>query len=66
MKLTSTNIFLQVTKNLEVKGKDLDCTEDVEVFPSQILKLIPYQIGSMGTGIIKKNDYSVQQHFTAF
>ena len=36
MKPTSTNVFLQVAKNVEVTGKDLDCTEDVEVFPSRI------------------------------
>ena len=41
MKPTSTNVFLQVAKYMEVKGKDLGCTEDVEVFPSQISEAYP-------------------------
>ena len=37
MKLTPTNVFLQVAKKCgSHKGKDLGCMEDVEVFPSQI------------------------------
>ena len=35
MKPTSTSVFLQVAKKCgSHKGKDLGCTEDVEVFPS--------------------------------
>ena len=42
MKPTSTNIFLQVAKNVEVTGgKDLGCTEHVKMFPSQISEAYP-------------------------
>ena len=34
------------------KRKDLGYTEDVEVFLAKSLKIIPHQIGSMGTGVI--------------
>ena len=38
MKPTSTNVFLQVAKIVEVtRGKDLGCTEDAEVFPTKSL-----------------------------
>ena len=38
---TSTNVFLQVAKIVEVAGKDLGCTEDVEMFHSQISEAYP-------------------------
>ena len=42
MKPTPTIVFLQAAKNEEVTGeKDLDCTEDVLVFSSQISKDYP-------------------------
>ena len=66
LKPTSTNVFLQVAKNVEVTmGKILGCTEDVQMFPAISLKLIPHQIGSMGTGVIMQNDDSVRQHSRA-
>ena len=45
MKPTSTNVFLQFTKNVEVtRGKIWAVIEDVEVFPSQISEAY-HQIG---------------------
>ena len=42
MKPASNNVFLQVAKNVGVrKGEVVDCTEDVEVFPSQISEAYP-------------------------
>ena len=39
MKPTSTKVSLQVAKNVDVtSGKDLRCTVDVEVFPSQVFE----------------------------
>ena len=51
MKPTSTNVFLQVAKKVEIKmGKDLECTEDVEVFPSQISEAYPSPDWQYGDG----------------
>ena len=47
-------------------GKDLGCTEDVEVFPSQYMELIPHHIGSIATDVIVQKDDSVRQHSRAF
>ena len=67
MKPTSTNDFLQVAKNVEVtRGKNSAAQRMLKCFPAKSLKLIPYQIGSMGTGVIMQKDDSVQQHSKAF
>ena len=59
MKPTSTNVFLQVAKNLEVtRGKNSAAQRMLKCFPAKSLKLIPYQIGIMGTGVIMQKDDS--------
>ena len=58
--------FFSSPKSESHKGKDLGCTEDVEVYPAKSLELIPHQIGSMGTGVIIQKDDSVRQHSRAF
>ena len=51
MKPTSTNVFIQVAKNVEVtRGKDLGRTEDVVVFPSQISEAYPSSDWQYGDG----------------
>ena len=40
MKPTSPNVFLQVAKNVSHKGNDSICTENIEVFPSQISEAV--------------------------
>ena len=51
MKQTATNVFLQVAKKCgSHKGKDLVCTEDVEVFPSQISEAYPSPDWQYGDG----------------
>ena len=53
MKPTSTNVFLQVAKNVEVtRGNIWAVRRMLKCFPTKSLELIPYQIGSMGTGVI--------------
>ena len=57
MKPTSTNVFLQVAKNVEVtRGKILAVRKMSKCFPAKPLKLIPLQTGSMGTGVIVQKD----------
>ena len=53
LKPMSTNVFLHVTKNVAVtRGKIWAVRSMLKCFPIKSLKLIPRQIGSMGTGII--------------
>ena len=67
MKSTSANVFLQVVKNLEVtRGNIWAVRRTVKCFPVKSLKLIPHQIGSMGTGVIMQKDESVRQHSRTF
>ena len=67
MKPTSTNVFLQVNKNEEVtRGKICAVRRMFKCFPAKFLKLIPHEIGSMGTGVIMQKDDSVRQHSRAF
>ena len=67
MKPTSTNVLVEVAKNVEVtREKDLDCTEDVEMFPSQISEAYPSSVGSMWRGVIMQKDNSVRQHSRRF
>ena len=62
MKPTSTNIFLQVAKNVEVtRGKIWAVRRMLKCFPAKSLKLIAHEIGSMGTGVIMQKDDSVRQ-----
>ena len=64
MKPTSTNVFLQVAKNVEVtRGKVWAVWRMLKNFPVTFLKLIPRQIGSMGTGVIMQTDDSVREAF---
>ena len=67
MKPTTTNVFLQVATNSKVtRGKIWYVRRMSKWFPATSLKLIPHQIGSMGTGIIMQKDDSVWQHSRAF
>ena len=67
MKPTSTNVFLQVTKNVEVtRGKIWAVQRMLKGFPAPSLKLIPRQIGSMDMGVIMQKDDSVRQLSRAF
>ena len=51
MKQTSTNVFLQVAKNVEVTvGKHLGSTDGVEEFPSQISEAYPSSDWLYGDG----------------
>ena len=53
MKPTSTNVFLQVTKHVEVtRGKIWAVRRMLKCYPATHLKLIPHQIGSKETGVI--------------
>ena len=62
MKPTSTNVFLQVAKNVEVtRGKIWSVRRMLKCFPAKYLKLIPHKIGSMGTGLIMQKDDSVRR-----
>ena len=55
MKLTSMSVFLQVAKNVEVTRRKIwDVRRMLKCFLANSLKLIPHQIGSMGTGVIMK------------
>ena len=67
MKQNSTNVFLQVIKNLEVtRGQIWAVQRMLKYFPTKSLKFIPHQIGGMGIGVIIQNDDSIQQHSRAF
>ena len=67
MKLTSTNVFLQVAKNVEVtRGKIWTVPRMLKCFPGKSLKFIPHHIGSMGTGVIMQMDDSVRQNSRMF
>ena len=67
MKPTSTNVFLQVVKNLEVtRVKIWAVWKMFKCFPAKFLKLIPHQIDSMGMGVIMQKDNSIRQHSRAF
>ena len=67
MKQTSTNVFLQVAKNVEIiRGKIWIVRRMLKCFPAKSLKLIPHQIGSMGTGVVMQKYDSVWQHYRAF
>ena len=67
MKQTSANVFLPVAKNVKItRGKIWVVRRMLKCFPAKSLKLIPGQIGSMGTGVIMGKDDSVRQHSTAF
>ena len=62
-KLTSTNVFLQVTKNVEVTRRKIwTVWRMLKYFPAKCLKFIPHQTGSMGMGIIMQKDDSIRQH----
>ena len=51
MRPTSTNFFLQDAKKCgNLKGKDLGCTKDVEVFPSQLSEVYPSPDWQYGGG----------------
>ena len=66
MKSMSTNVFLQVAKNVKVtKGKMCSVRRMLKCFPAKFLKLIP-QISSMGMAIIMQKDDSIWQHSRAF
>ena len=63
----STNVFLQIAKYVEVtRGKIWAVPRMLKCLPVKSLKLIRHQIVSMGTGVIKQKDDSVQQHLRAF
>ena len=67
MKPTSTNVFLQVAKNVEVtRGKIWAVWRMLKCFPAKSQKLIHHQIGSMGIGGIMQNNDSAWQHARAF
>ena len=67
MKPTSINVFLQVTKNVEVtRGNIWAVRRMLKCFPVKSLKLIPHQIDSMGTGVVMQKDDSVRQNSRAF
>ena len=67
IKQMSRNVFLQVAKNVEVtRGKIWAVWRMLKCFPVKSLKLIPHQIGSMGTGIIMQMDDSVWQYSGTF
>ena len=64
---TSTNVFLQVAKVVEVsRGKIWAVQRMLKCFPVKFLKLIPHHIGIMETGVFMKKDDSVRQHSGAF
>ena len=67
MKPTDTNVFLQVAQNVEAtRAKTWVVRRMLKCFPATSLKLIPHQIGSMGTGVIMQKDDSVRQLSRAF
>ena len=61
------NVFIQVAKNVEVtRGKIWAERRMLKCFPAKSFKLIPHQIGSMGTCVIMQKDDSVRKHSRAF
>ena len=67
MKATSTNVFIQVARNVEItRGKIRAVRRMVEVFPTQISDAYPSPDGSMGTDVIIQKNDSVRQHSRAF
>ena len=63
MKPTSTNVFVQVAKNVEVaRWKIWDVWRMLKCFPAKSKKFIPHLIRSMGTGVIMKKNDSIRQH----
>ena len=53
IRMKLTNVFLQVAKKVEVTREKIWAVRIMlKRFPAKFLKLIPHQIGSMGTGII--------------
>ena len=67
MKPTSMNVFLKVAKNVEVtRGMIWTVRRMLKCFPAKSLKIIPHQLGSMGTGVTLLKDDSVRQHSRAF
>ena len=65
--LTSTNVFLQFAKNVEVTRRKIWAVwRMLKCFPAKFLKLIPHHIGSMGTGVILLKYVSLWQHSRAF
>ena len=63
MKPSSTNIFLQVTKNVEVtRGKIWAVRWVLKCFPAKSLKLIPHQICGVGTDVVMQKDDTIRQH----
>ena len=66
MKPTSTNVFLQVAKNVEVTRGNIWAVLMLQCFPTKTLKLIRHQIDSMGTGVIMQKvipSDNIPRHF---
>ena len=67
MKPTSTNVFLQVAKNVEVTRRKIwTLRRMLKCLPAKSLKLISHWIGSMVMGVITQKDDSIRQHSRAF
>ena len=67
MKPMSTNVFLQVAKNIQVTRRNIWAVRRMlKCFPAKSLKLISHQICSLGTGVIMHKDDFIRQHFRAF
>ena len=67
MKPTSTNVFLEIAKNVKVsRGKIWAVRRMLKCFPTKSLQLIPHQIDSMGTGVIMQKDNYIRQHSRVF
>ena len=67
IRTTSMFVFLQVVENVEVtRGKIWAVRRILKCVPAKSLKLIPRQIGSMGTGVLMQKNDSVRQHCRAF
>ena len=61
-KPTSTNVFLQIAKNMEVTRRKIWAVRRCSsVFPSQISEAYPSPDCSMETGVIMQKDESVQK-----
>ena len=67
IKLTSSNVFLRIAKNVEVIRKKISAVQRMlKCFPTKSLKFIFHQVGSMGTGIITQKGNSARQQSKAF
>ena len=67
MKPTSTNVFVQVAKNVKVsRGKIWAVRRMLKCFPAKSLKLIPHLIVIMGMGVIMQKNDSIRQHSRVF